>query len=77
MANMKTKLITELTKPRAKVLGFIKKYYAKHGYAPSRMEISEACGYNSANSAQNMLKLLARDGFIKLDRRSARNITLP
>lgn len=66
----------ELTDKQARVLAFIRRYYARHGIPPTRAEISTALGFASPNAAQEHLKTLARKGAIELRASSSRGILL-
>lgn len=55
-----------LTPKQREVFEFLKMYAKKHGYPPTRAEISEGFGWSSANAAQQHLILIAAKGYIKI-----------
>lgn len=49
------------------VLREIVAYIAEHGYAPSRREIAERCGFASTRSADVYVVQLVRAGAVRVD----------
>ena len=62
-----------LTKKQAKVLSFLKKFYEKHGYAPSLNEIAQSFDI-SIPTAQGYLQALVLKGVISRHRNKPRSI---
>ncbi len=59
--------MNEPLSPRQKdVLELIRRSIAKHGYPPTRAEISAALGASSPNAAEQHLRALARKGYIEV-----------
>lgn len=56
---------TELGKQ--KILSFIKKYFIKHGYAPSYREINEGVGYYSTNTANRLVREMVAEGTLETE----------
>ncbi len=54
-----------LTPKQKAVLGFITDFQAKHGYAPSQMEIAAHFGLRSLGSVQDYLVRLREGGFLE------------
>lgn len=63
-----------LTARQAEILEFIHATLMETGMPPTRMEISEAFGFSSANAAEGHLRALERKGFIELIPGSSRGI---
>lgn len=60
---MSTKI--KLTEKQRTVYETIKKYYAEHGKAPTRLELTKLLGYKASNSVEEILKHLVQKGYIK------------
>lgn len=58
------------------LLGFVKGYVAKHGYAPTVREIADALEISSTNAVTDHLKALERKGYVKLTKGAARAIVV-
>ena len=56
----------ELTRMQERVLAFVEKHIAKHGYPPTRMEICGEFDWSSPTSADDHLKAIARKGYIRM-----------
>ena len=65
-----------LTEAQQRVLNAIAAYIDKHGFPPSRQDICDACGFKSANAAEEHLKTLANKGVIELTPKRARGIRI-
>jgi repressor LexA len=65
-----------LTDRQQQVLRFIQSYIGEHGGAPTRVEIAQALGFQSPNTAEFHLKALVRKGYIELSAGRNRNIRL-
>jgi repressor LexA len=66
----------ELTPKQQKILNFVRKAIQKTGYPPTRVEISKAFRYSSANAAEEHLRMLERKGAIELTPGASRGIRL-
>ena len=68
--------MTSNLKPRqAETINFIVDYTKKKGYPPSRKDIADE--FNVAiNGVQDMLKIIEREGFIKITPGIGRGITI-
>ena len=66
----------KLTPRQQEILDFIRSTLEVLGAPPTRMEISHAFGFASANAAEDHLKALAKKGAIVLEPGSARGIRL-
>ena len=66
-----------LTKRQAEVLDVIRQSLQESGYPPTRVEISQALGFKSANAAEEHLRALARKGAIEMVPGASRGIRLP
>ena len=66
----------KLTSSQKAVLSFIKGFQKKHGYAPTRSEISDNFGWSGGYAAECHLVPLARKGAIRLARGIARGIVV-
>jgi repressor LexA len=65
-----------LTPRQTEILELIREILTETGMPPTRMEISEAFGFSSANAAEGHLRALARKGAIKLIPGASRGIQL-
>lgn len=65
-----------ITKRQQQILDLIKTSIASKGAPPTRAEIAKACGFKSANAAEEHLAALERKGFIHLVRSTSRGIRL-
>jgi SOS-response transcriptional repressor LexA len=63
-----------LTENQAKVLRFIREYYAEHGIGVSYRGIQNHMGWSSPNAAQSHVFLLVNAGLIKRQPRRANSI---
>ena len=54
-----------MTKTQARVLAFIRKFIAEHGYSPSGNEIAAAIGINQSSVVRNIRGLAQRGYLIK------------
>src|SRR5215831_11475433 len=66
----------ELTSKQQKILNFVRKSIEKTGFPPTRVEISKAFNYSSANAAEEHLRMLERKGAIELTPGASRGIRL-
>src|ERR1700704_1973751 len=66
----------ELTPKQQKILNFVRKAIEKTGFPPTRIEISKAFRYSSANAAEEHLRMLERKGAIELTPGASRGIRL-
>lgn len=57
-------------------LDFIRDHIAERGYPPSRREIAEHVGLQSASGGQAVIERLVRDGLIEVDRTITRGIRI-
>lgn len=57
----------ELTEKQNKVLDFIKKYTALHGYPPSIREIGKGLGLSSPATVHTHVRKLCNAGYLKVD----------
>ena len=69
-------LLRQGERRRKAILKFLRKYIAKNGYAPTIQEIADAVQLVSPNATRNHLQRLERDGYIKMQPRIARAISL-
>lgn len=65
-----------LTTRQTEILELIRETLTETGMPPTRMEISKAFGFSSANAAEGHLRALARKGAIELIPGSSRGIRL-
>lgn len=65
-----------LTEQQRRVLDMVVGYCRQHGLPPTRAEIAQAMGFQSANAAEDHLQSLARKGFITLRPGTSRGIRL-
>jgi SOS-response transcriptional repressor LexA len=65
-----------LTQRQKEMYDFIRAYYAKHGIAPSFMEMMDATGRSSKSGVHRVLVALEERGFIRRMRDRARAIEL-
>ena len=56
----------KLTEAQRAVFDFVKLYAKKHGFPPTRAEISEGFGWASPNAAQQHLVAIERKGYVRL-----------
>ena len=66
----------DLTPRQAEILELIHEFIVDTGMPPTRAEIADALGFNSANAAEDHLRALARKGFIELFPGTSRGIRL-
>ncbi|MER3398186.1 MAG: repressor LexA [Chloroflexota bacterium] len=66
----------ELSPRQRRVLDFIRRYIAEHGYPPTIREICEACNISSTSVANYNLRRLAEAGYIRRSDRLSRAIEL-
>src|SRR5262249_59847923 len=66
----------ELTPKQQKILNFVRKSIEKTGFPPTRIQISKAFNYSSANAAEEHLRMLERKGAIELTPGASRGIRL-
>lgn len=66
----------ELSPRQRRVLDFIRRYIAEHGYPPTIREICEACDISSTSVANYNLRRLAEAGYIRRSDRLSRAIEL-
>lgn len=64
----------KITPRQQQILDFIVKFGGEHERPPTRSEIAKHFGFKSDNAAQEHLVALARKGFIRLCRHTARGI---
>ena len=67
----------KLTSRQQEILDLIKRCIEETGYPPTRAEIAKACGFKSANAAEDHLKALARKGAIEMVPGASRGIRVP
>ncbi len=65
-----------LTKRQKQALDFIKKYIAKHDYAPSLEEIKDHLGLSSVSTAHFHVQTLQAKGFLRKDENQPRAIEI-
>lgn len=65
-----------LTPKQKKVLDFVKKYSAKHEFAPSLQEIGKHLGVHSPATVHQHLSALASKGFLAREKNQKRSITV-
>lgn len=68
--------MNELTPAQAKVLKWIARYQAKHGFSPSVRDIVAGMGWASPNAAQCHLKYLEQKGAIRRTPGISRSIVI-
>ena len=66
----------ELTKQQQKVLTCIEVYINKTGFPPTRAEICKELGFKSPNAAEMHLRALEKKGYISIQSRSSRGISI-
>ncbi len=59
---------------RKAILGFVRAYTGRKGWAPTIQEIAEGVGLNSPNSTRGHLQRLADEGYLRIELRQARAI---
>lgn len=69
-------LLKQGEKRRKAILKFLRGYIKKNGYAPTIQEIADAVGLVSPNATRNHLQRLEKDGYITMQPRIARAISL-
>lgn len=69
-------LLREVTRPAQALYEFIRRYIARHGYAPTLREMQTGVGWQSVTSVRHHLKQLERVGLIERDYGAARGIRL-
>jgi len=73
MAKKKKELLT----PRqAQIFKFLKRYQAKHGYPPTRQEITDQFQFKSNNATADHLKAIEKRGWIKIVPDTSRGIKI-
>lgn len=66
----------KLTPTQARVFDIIRSYMVREGCPPTRVEITQALGAKSSNTAEEHLQALQRKGYITLTRGVSRGIRL-
>lgn len=66
----------DLTETQEKGLQCIKDHIEYYGFSPTRKDLAVMMEYKSANAAEELIRALARKGFIKIMPQVARGITL-
>lgn len=66
----------DLTPAQNRILAFVGTHMATHGYPPTRQEIAQAMGFQSATAAHQHLQALERKGHIRLVPNTPRGIQL-
>ena len=61
---------------RKAILAYITDYIGTHGYSPSLGDIARAVGLHSRSAARKHVLVLCRLGYLKVDPKVARSITL-
>jgi repressor LexA len=69
-------MATKLTDRQQQILDLIRAEIRRTGFPPTRVEISRALGFKSANAAEDHLRALARKGAIELTAGASRGIRL-
>ncbi len=69
-------LLKQGEKRRKAILKFLRSYVKKHGYAPTIQEIADAVNLVSPNATRNHLQRLQAEGYITMQPRIARAISL-
>ena len=67
----------KLTQRQQQVLDIVRQHIDDTGYPPTRADIAQKLGFNSANAAEEHLKALARKGAIEMIAGASRGIRLP
>lgn len=65
-----------LTDAQRNMLEAIKEISAEKGYSPSIQEIADRVGYRSVNAVHQMLALIEKAGFIRIDKNISRGIAI-
>ena len=65
-----------MTVRQSQIFKFIKRFQARHGYPPTRAEITNQFGFKSPNATADHLKAIEKRGWIKLIPDIARGIKL-
>lgn len=65
-----------LTSRQARILSFIRRYVAEHGYSPTIRELSDACDIPSTSNVNYILDQLQELGLLKRTPGSPRTIVL-
>lgn len=65
-----------LTKRQNQILRFISEHIDKHGFPPTRNELSAHFGFRSPNAAESHLKALEKKGVLTIERGRSRGIAL-
>lgn len=65
-----------LTARQSEIFDFVKSHATTKGMPPTRIEIADRFGFNSANAAEDHLRALERKGYIKLGTARARSIRI-
>jgi repressor LexA len=66
----------QLTPRQREVFKFIKKYAAKHGYAPTYEDIGKAVGLSSSATIYNHIRSLEKRGYIRRQKGVSRGIDI-
>lgn len=66
----------QLTPRQGQVFKFIKKYVAKHGYAPTYEDIGKAVGLSSSATIYNHIRSLEKRGYIRRRKGVSRGIDI-
>jgi repressor LexA len=69
-------MATKLSERQRKILAFLERYTAEHGYPPSIREIGQAVGITSTSVVDYNLRALEREGLIRRDREVSRGLGL-
>lgn len=73
---MNPALVRQGEERRTKILGYIREYVGDKGYAPNIVEIAQAVDLGSPNGVRFHLQTLQKEGFLTVQPRVARAITL-
>ena len=73
---MGRRLTDELTGAQERVFEACVHFTLLRGYPPTRQELADILGMNP-NGVQEHIKLIAKKGALRLDRRKARGICIP
>lgn len=67
---------TGITTTQKRVLDYIVRYTAGHGYPPTFREIAEACRFKSLSTVSHHLRRLQDAGYLSLTPKIARGATI-
>jgi len=65
-----------LTANQKKVLEFIEKYQAKHGFPPTYETIAKQFGYSTKSSVQHYVEALTKKGYLTKERHLSHSLTV-